>query len=217
MPTKRKNAETVFNLEPQTLEKTEEKIPKKLKQILEFQKNRENNKKSTHNADKVRKLLTLKSGETMRDFSRRVDDNARIAINLAFKKTTITKNKRSENSKIYKRNLKNKNSELDEGLDELLEQKLKNESVVKFGEQAQAPPTFKSLPKVKAYMPAIRGKRIVLILIIKDEEINKKMLTPAQKRILENEREVAIAQYRLQKQRNVQMKLANFEKSKIFE
>ena len=105
MPTKRKAAETEFNLDPQNIDSSQQKLPKKFKEILDYQTKEAINNKQKKNKSK---LLNLKPGETMKDFSKRVDDTARVAINLAFQKTTKTKQKRTENSKLFKKNMKAK-------------------------------------------------------------------------------------------------------------
>lgn len=150
MGAKKRNAETEFNLDPR------KEKPRLMLNII----TPESQSPSTPTPQIKKKKdtkMNLQPGESMKEYSQRVEDFSRTAVNLAIRKTTKTKTKRQEKSKSFKRNimLPGKRGDFDEGLDVLLERSI--EDKVKFGEQAMAPPVFTVRPSVRAYMPKPRG------------------------------------------------------------
>ncbi|GBB84178.1 hypothetical protein RclHR1_10800005 [Rhizophagus clarus] len=175
--------------EPPTSDKTSD-IPKNFKRLLlanKFKKQVVNNSKM--NKDTSQKVQRI-PGESFLGFSRRLDDHMRPDILKAMKEGTSAKDK----TKRFREKLKEKKKAKIKKLME--EVNIKDfddfKDKIKFGEIVQAPPSLTVIPKKRNHLK-------------KDSSKEKKMnqLNFANKRIIAEERERVMAQYRLIKTRKL--------------
>jgi len=141
--------------------------------------------------------------ESFLDFSRRLEDHMRPDILKAMKEGTSAKDK----AKRYREKLKEKKKAKIEKLIE--EANIKDfddfKDKIKFGEVVQAPPSLTVIPKKRGKINQLNQLKKDSLEGSKNKEIRQKkiQLSVANKRIIAEERERVMAQYRLIKARKL--------------
>ncbi|RGB23598.1 hypothetical protein C1646_748141 [Rhizophagus diaphanus] len=171
-------------------------IPKNFKRLLlanKFKKKQVNN--SEMNKDNSQIIQRI-PGESFLDFSRRLEDHMRPDILKAMKEGTSTKDK----TKRFREKLKEKKKAKIKKLIEEVNFKDFDDfkDKIKFGEVVQAPPSLTVIPKKRDKINHLKKDNLDNS---KGQKVNH--LNVANKRIIAEERERVMAQYRLIKARKL--------------
>ncbi|RIA80845.1 hypothetical protein C1645_837966 [Glomus cerebriforme] len=174
---------------PPTSDKTSD-TPRNFKRLL--QANRFKKKKDVEIKDKSQMIQRM-PGESFLDFNRRLEDHMRPDILKAMKGGKSTKDK----AKRYREKLKEKKKAKIEKLMEEVNAKDFDDfqDKIKFGEVVQGPPSLTSLPKKRDKINTLKRDSL--------EKQKKNQLSIANKRIIAEERERVMSQYRLIKARKL--------------